>query len=166
MKTLFGTLALLLFTCSLNAQRSIDALFDKYAGKDGFVTVRINGSLLKLAAALDNDEDDEEDPLPKNISQIRILATEDDNLNVENFYDMVMKDIDLSKYEEFMQVKESDQDIRMLVRMEGKVFTEFLLVIGGKDNAIIQIKGSMTVEEARKFAADAKKDHGSDLIKN
>ena len=40
-------------------------------------------------------------------------------MKVENFYEMVIKDIDLNTYEEFMRVKESDQDLRMLVRTDG-----------------------------------------------
>jgi hypothetical protein len=32
--------------------------------------------------------------------------------------------------------------------------------VGGKDNALIQIKGSMSFEEAKKFAEDARKNHG------
>jgi hypothetical protein len=59
-----------------------------------------------------------------------------------------------------MQVKESDQIVRMLVRTEGKKITEFLLIVGGKDNALIQIKGSMSFEEAKKFAEDTRKNHG------
>jgi len=39
-------------------QKSIDNLFDRYAGKDGFTTVTINGNLLKWARHLaDNDEE-------------------------------------------------------------------------------------------------------------
>ena len=40
-------------------QKSIDDLFDKYAGKDGFTTVTINGNLLKLAHCLGDNDDDE-----------------------------------------------------------------------------------------------------------
>jgi hypothetical protein len=164
MKKIVGIIAAVLVSVSVNAQKSIDDLFAKYAGKDGFTTVTINGSLLKLAEAFDNDEHDKS--MPKNISLIRILAQDDEYQGkVENFYNAVIKDIDLSKYEEFMQVKDKDQDVRMLVRMEGNKFTEFLLISGGKDNALIQIKGSMTLDEAKKFSEDAKKDHGSNLIK-
>lgn len=144
-------------------QKSIDALFEKYAGSDGFVIVTINGNLLKLAACLD---DDAESSMPADITEIRILAQEDDNIKVENFYDMVIKDIDLNLYEEFMRVKESDQDLRMLVRSEGKNFKEFLLIAGGEDNTLIQIKGNMSFDEAKKFSDDAKKNHGEDLVPN
>jgi hypothetical protein len=143
-------------------QKSIDALFEKYAGSNGFTTVTINGNLLKLAGCFDKDESS----MPAEITEIRILAQEDENIKVENFYDMVIKDIDLNLYEEFMRVKESNQDVRMLVRAEGDNFKEFLLISGGEDNALIQIKGNMSFDEAKKFSDDAKKNHGEDLVPN
>ena len=162
MKKLILFTVLSAFVTIVSGQKSIDALFDKYAGKDGFTTVTISGNLLKLAACLDDEED--ENNLPAKISEIRILTQDNENLNVGNFYDLVIKDIDLGKYEEFMRVKESDQVLRMLVRSEGRTFTEFLLIAGGEDNALIQIKGSMTFKEARKFSDDAKKNHGLNIV--
>ena len=99
-----------------------------------------------------------------NITEIRILTQEDEAIKVENFYDMVMKDIDLNKYEEFMRVKESDQDLRMLVRTDGKRFKEFLLIAGGDDNAVIQIKGDLSFNDAKKLSADAGKNNGMDIV--
>jgi len=164
MKKITGIIAIAFLSTTLFAQKSIDALFEKYGGKDGFVTVTINGNLLKLAAALDEDEDSD---IPKNITSIRILAEEDESEGkVENFYDLVIKDIDISKYEEFMRIKESDQDVRMLVKTEGDKFSEFLLIVGGEDNVLIQIKGNMTLKEAKKFADDAQKERGTNILNN
>jgi hypothetical protein len=162
MKKSIGIIVLIFVSSLVNAQRTADALFEKYSGRNGFVSVTINGNLLRLAAAIDGDRDD--DALPKNIKSIRILA-QDEDMNSdhsisENFYDLVSKDLDLTGYEEFMEVKEHDQNVKMLVRTEGNKFTEFLLIVGGHDNALIQIKGSMTMEEARKFSDDARKNHG------
>jgi hypothetical protein len=145
-------------------QKSIDDLFDRYAGKDGFTTVTINGNLLKWARHL--GDNDEENSFPINISEIRILAQEDKSITVENFYNMVINDIDLKNYDEFMRVKNSNENLRMLVRSDGNKFKEFLLIAGGVDNALIQIKGSMTYEEARKFSRDAEKNHGSEFFPN
>jgi len=164
MKKIIGIIAIAFLSTALFAQKSIDALFEKYGGKDGFVTVTINGNLLALAAALDEDEDSD---IPRNITSIRILAEEEEfNGKVENFHDLVIKDIDLSKYEEFMRIKESNQDVRMLVKTEGDKFSEFLLIVGGEDNALIQIKGNMTLKEAKKFADNAKVEHGTNILKN
>jgi len=159
MRKLAGLIAAVLISYSLNAQKSIDDLFAKYAGKEGFTTVTINGNLLKLAQAFDNDEHDKS--MPKDVSSIRILSQEgDSDGKVENFYDAVIKDIDLTKYEEFMNVQEKDQKLKMLVKMEGNKFTEFLMISGGKDNALIQIKGSMSLDEVKNLS----KEHGSGLM--
>ena len=145
-------------------QKSIDALFDKYAGKDGFTTVTINGSLLKLARWFDSSTDHDDNSLPVGLTEIRILSQEDKTIKTENFYDKVINDIDLNTYEEFMRIKDSGQDLRMLVRTEGKKFKEFLLIAGGEDNAVIQIKGNLTFEDAKKLSDDARKNNGIDII--
>ncbi len=158
MKRLLVFIVLTITATLVNGQKSIDELFDRYAGRDGFTTVTINGNLLKLAHCL--GENDEKDAFPLNITEIRILAQEDSSIKVENFYNSVIKDIDLKNYDEFMRVKKSDQDLRMLVRSEGNKFKEFLLIAGGESNALIQVKGNMTYEEAKKFSKDAEKNHG------
>jgi hypothetical protein len=145
-------------------QKSIDALFEKYAGKDGFTTVTINGNLLKLTKWFNNDDDNDRNSVSCDISEIRILSQEKENMKVENFYDMVIKDINLNKYEEFMRVKESDQDLRMLVRTEGRKVKEFLLIAGGDNNAIIQIKGNLTFDDAKKLSDNARKNNGIDIV--
>ena len=164
MKRLLWIITLSASLSVVNGQKSIDALFTRYAGRDGFVTITISGNLLKLAVLLDNDK--EEDSLPGDITEIRILAQENEEMKVDNFYDLVIKDINIRDYEEFMRVKESDQDLRMLVRAEGNRFKEFLLIAGGEDNVIIQIKGNMTFQEARKFSSEAKREHGRNLVAN
>jgi hypothetical protein len=159
MKKLFLIIALIITGTFIYGQKSIDDLFNKYAGKDGFTTVTVNGGLLKLAHLFGNN--DEEASIPSHVTEIRILTQEDKNLSVDNFYKMVINDIDLNKYDEFMRIKSSDQDLRMLVRSEGNAFREFLLIAGGEDNALIQIKGNLTYDDAIKISEDAKKDHGA-----
>ena len=162
MKKLSLLILLMIAATMSYGQKSIDDLFDRYAGKDGFTTVTVNRGLLKLARLL-GDKDDEND-FPLHITEIRVLAQEDKTMNVGNFYNQVIADIDLKNYDEFMRVKNSNENLRMLVRSEGDRFKEFLLIAGGEDNAVIQIKGNMTYEEAKKFSDDAKKDHGTSKI--
>ncbi len=144
------------------AQRSVDDLFDRYAGKKGFVTVTLSGDLLKLSCLVDDDNDKER--LDGKITEIRVLAQDDDDMDVDNFYDLVIKDINTRGYEEYMRVKKSDQDLKMLVRTEGRRFREFLLIGGGEDNFIVQVKGDLSMKDAEKFSSDVKRDNGRNLI--
>jgi hypothetical protein len=164
MKKLLVLIVLMAIATVVYGQKSIDDLFEKYAGRDGFTTVTINGNLLKLAHCLGDNDDD--NSIPLNITEIRILAQEDKSMTVDNFYDKVINDIDLKNYDEFMRIKKSDQDVRMLVRSEGNKFKEFLLIAGGNDNALVQVKGDMTYQDAKKFSRDAGKNHGLNIIPN
>jgi hypothetical protein len=155
-------IGVLLFTGSvIFGQKSIDALFEKYSDREGFVSLTLSGDLLKFVSSIDDDDDN---PIPASVTQIRILAQENDHSSGENFYKLVFNDIRLDDYEEFMKIKKSDQDVRMMVRSEGTRFKEFLLIAGGEDNVIIQIKGNMTYSDARKFSNDAKKNHRMNLV--
>ncbi len=162
MKRLLLFIAMSVAATTVYSQKSIDALFDKYAGKDGFTTVTINGNLLKLFNCLDDEHD--KNSMTANLTEIRILAQDDNNIKVDNFYDQVIRGINVGDYEEFMRVKESDQDLGMLVRAEGRRFKEFLLVAGGEDNLVIQIKGNMTFEDAKKISSEVKKNHGVNIV--
>jgi hypothetical protein len=164
MKKLLLFAAMIVSFNMLSAQKSIDSLFEKYAGKDGFTTITLNGSLCRLAACF--NDDNEENQIPASVTEIRILTQDDENMKVENFYDMVISEIDLNNYEEFMRVKESKQDLRILVKTEGKKLKEFLLIAGGEDNALIQIKGNMTFDEAKKLSSNAKHNHNLNYAEN
>ena len=139
-------------------QRSVDALFRKYADNKGFITVTINGDLLRFINKGEKN-DREHCPFPLDVTEVRILAQEHNDMHVENFYDLIMNDLDRSNYEEFMRITKSDQRLIMLVRAEGTQLREFLLVAGGDDNALIQIKGNLSFEDAKKISSDFKRNH-------
>lgn len=147
-----------LFILTASAQSSIDKLFDKYQGKDGFVTVTISGNLLKLLGS-DDDEDDFLKHANK-FTSIRILAEDSEFESPENFYDLVINEVDKGGYEEMVVVNSSDTDLKILVRADGKVFKEFLLIAGGDSNAIIQIKGELTRNDVKEMSESVKDGKG------
>lgn len=167
MKNVLLLTVLIFITFALSAQKSVDRLFEKYSGKDGFTTIDISGDLLNLAATLeDEDNNDSSDEIKAKITGIRILTQKEDFLAGENFIDAIKKDVAFNDYEEFMRVKESDQDLRMLVKTQGRRIKELLVISGGKENAIIQIKGDMSVSDARKLSEKTKKHNDFSLSVN
>jgi hypothetical protein len=161
MKNLLLISALAMQFIVASGQKSIDKLFDKYSGRDGFTTVNISGNLLNFAASMDDEDDD--DNINARITGIRVLTQNDKSMEVENFLDAIKRDLNFNDYEEFMRVKESDQDMRMLVKTEGRKITEFLLVSGGRENSLIQVKGDMTIKDAKRLSENAKKHHDFSL---
>ncbi|MBS0012199.1 MAG: DUF4252 domain-containing protein [Bacteroidales bacterium] len=158
MKRIITPLLILSFSLSVSAQGSIDSLFDKYQGVDGFVTLNVSGNFLKMIGSLD-DNDDEFLKHADKFTAIRILAQENGNITVKNFYREVMKELNSGGYEEMVSINSSDTDLKIMVKADGKVFTEFLLVAGGDDNAIIQVKGKMTEKIIREMSESVDNDN-------
>jgi Domain of unknown function (DUF4252) len=162
MKRILGILVLLALMGISYGQRSIDRLFERYANNDGFVSLTISGNLLNLLKSDENEWDDNH--WPDKITEIRILVQEDKDSYTENFFEQAKRDLDSQVYEEFMTVKKPHQDLKMLVRMDGDMIKEFLLIGGGEDNFIIQAKGRITVKEAEDFSREAKKEQGRNMF--
>ena len=141
-------LSVLVLSVSSFAQRNpIDAMFDKYAGNEGITTIFISSKMFSMMAGVDLDDDEMEDVI-NNLKSIRILTVEDEELNNRlNFFDELASELDLSGYEELMVVKESDMDLKFLVKEKGKRIDELLMIGGGPgQNVLISIKGDLDLQ--------------------
>jgi len=163
MKTLFlSCLAGLLISIAASAQNpSFDRFFDRYADKDGFVTV----SFTNLPAGIFNDG--EKDP-DFRISSLRVITVQDELLNTKlNFYNEIIPGLNRSGYEELMTIKHNGEKSIMLCKKDKKRITEVLFVSGGKSNVMVEITGSMNLEQAKKITSNAANDEsGSEQANN
>jgi hypothetical protein len=157
MKKIVCTVLLVVAGLTASAQKSFDTIVREYSGRDGYTVVNISGGLLKLAALIDRSDEDL-NMLASTISQITIVSCDDSFKSDNAFFDRVLKEIDRTKYEELMDVNSSDTKMKMFVSAEGDLFTEFLMVVGGDDNALIRIKGRMTQADINRLAADSGKE--------
>ena len=131
---------------------ALDRVFNQYAGQDGFTTVEISSNLFNLFASEDDQLDDVK------IGNIKILAVDDENLNNGlNFYDQIVPKLKTSQYNKLMHVKSKDEDVVILHSKKGSEHSEFLLVAGGKDNALIYIEGNLDFSEVEKAANSIRK---------
>lgn len=155
MKRLIMFVAMLV-PLALAAQKSpVDKLFEKYANQKGFTTVNISGKLLGFAGKLDTGNP-ETSKMLNNLTGIRILSVDDDDLNKQvDFYTELDKEgfFKNNTYESLMDVTEDDQIVRFYAReTEGGKFSELLLVVGGKDdNTLISIRGLIDPENIGKI---------------
>lgn len=132
----------------------VDRLFEKYANKQGFTTVRISGALLSFASKFE-DADNPESKLLSGLKGVRILSVDDDKLNSElDFYKELEKDgfFKNHDYEVLMEVTEADEVVRFYGKSAGDgKLSELLLVVGGDDNALISIQGVIDPENIGKI---------------
>lgn len=157
MKRLFFIICFVGFTCAVSAQnKSIDRVFDKYAGQEGFTTVYISKYMFSMFANLENVEDEDLEEVQQvfgKLNGIKILATEDGCPGGINFYEEIMKDLPREEYEELMVVKDSESDVIFLAREEKGVIVELLLIASGDDdNALIAITGEIDLNTIAKLS--------------
>jgi len=148
MRKLILLLSVLVLGVSSFAQRNpIDAMFDKYAGSEGITTVYISSKMFSMMAGVDLDDDELEDVI-NNLKSIRILTVDDEELNNRlNFFSELESELDFGGYEELMVVKESDRDLKFLVKEKGKRIDELLMIGGGPgQNVLISIKGDLDLQ--------------------
>ena len=137
-----------LFSVSAFAQtNAIDEMMDKYSDREGYTYVSISGKMLGMLASMQSDEEKAQSPLPK-IKSIRILTTDSLNVYKVNFYNELSKKVDFSAYEELMVVKEQKEITKFLVKQNGNIVTELLLISGGQgENTLISIRGDIDLKK-------------------
>lgn len=149
MKKYILIITALLISGLIGAQTNpVDALFDKYAEKQGFTSVYISGKMLNMIGALGENSGEQGNILTR-LKSIRILS-EDDSLRTGrvNFYSELSRAIDLSIYEELMVVREGPDVTKFMVSQDGETITELLMITGGSSgNSLISIRGDINLRE-------------------
>ena len=136
-------------TAILAQNRTVDRVFDKYAGQEGFTSVYISKYMFSMFAQMDDVENNDLAEMQEvfgKLDGIRILAVDDEEVIGKgvNFYDEIMKDLDRDDYEEIMVVKDSESNVVFLAKEEKGKIVELLLIVGGEsDNALISITGEI-----------------------
>jgi hypothetical protein len=143
MKTFLIICSVILNLALVKAQNSVcDELFDKYAGKEGFTTLYLNGSNLGLLFNKNGNRS------CKDLS-FRLLSANDSVYNGSiNFYKEVVPFLNKNKYKELMSVNKKDQKLVVLCKQTKNKITEIILVSGGKNNLLINFNGEITLSEA------------------
>ena len=144
--------------------RNVESLYERYAGKPGAESVSVGRfwiNLAKLVVALQEEtemSDDETDVALKTLSHISSVRVADLSGCSENVLAQFAEDVaDCSTdgYELLTQVRDEGDDLRVLVRRDGDVIREMVVISAGADPAIIQIEGRITEEEAARYIASS-----------
>lgn len=144
----------MIFTLSLTAQnKAVDALFEKYGGKEGFTTVVITKHMFGLFSQVETAEDDEYMNMIKNLKNIRILSAPGHPVSGINFLKEIGDALPETVYEELMIIKDEDQDVKFLVREENDTIVELLMIISGaEENVLISISGIIDMKTIAKLS--------------
>lgn len=170
-------LALVMFPIMLSAQSSsIDKLFDKYSGQDGFTSVNISKSMFAFFAKMEGVEDSEFNKMQEvidNLDGLKILSCDSkDSRRLEEFRNGVNNMLKTNKFEELMVMKESGNEVRFMTRNVGQNIVELLLIASEEDDvAVISFFGIIDLQAISRLSKTIKingmeKLEGLDKYKN
>ena len=146
-KTFFGLIILMLTFAGYAQQDPVQALFDKYTGADGFITVTLTGDMLKMAAQVQEYKYDT--TFNSQLDQVRILVEEkSEQQPAVNFYNEVYGNISKSVYKELISIQEDNTKVSLMAKESNGDISEFLVIVGGdKENVLVQAKGNILLHE-------------------
>ncbi len=142
-----------------NSTNAIDKYFRQYVDDERFTVVYISPKLFELFDKLEIEEIDMEDEEAKAFMEVtndlrglRILTTDE---NGQELYREAKAKINTSEYEVLMTVRDKkEQNVDFLVKEDGDIITELLLLIGGQDEdfALISFVGKIDLEKVVNLA--------------
>lgn len=156
MKFLSFVVALFLSTSMFAQEDAISKYFSKYVDNEDFTVVYVSGKMFEIINKMELDFDDDEAEavlsVVKDLQGLRILTTENEG---QKYYKEALNIINTKEYETLMTVREgSSENVQFLVKDNGDVLNELLLLVGGGDSefVLISFMGEIDLNEVGKLA--------------
>lgn len=155
-----GLLLALICGFSLSAFAQDDAIqkfFSKYMEDERFSRVYISPKMMQMAGGfLKNNSEGDKDAqelgaLISKIRGIRILSSEE--VNGSTLYKEVIGTLSINKYEDLMDVYDKGTNLKFMVREEGGLVRELMMLSGDSGNfTLLSMLGSFTYEDLNMLA--------------
>lgn len=118
---------------------AITKFFNKYQNDESFSQVTISSKMFSLFTNMEVENADDKEVLNaiSKIKGLRILS-KNDARNARELYKEAFSLIPIKDYEELMTVRDKDQDMKFLIKDDGKgKISELIMVMGGVDDFMV-----------------------------
>lgn len=151
-------ISLFSFMGTMNAQEdAITKYFDKYMEDEAFTVVYLSPKLFELLGKLKIEEleDQEAEAIMEvvdDLKSLRVLTTED-NENAGKYYNEALNMINTNEYEVLLTVRDGDENVQFLIKDQGDVINELLLLVGGEGEFVmVSFVGNIDLDKISKLA--------------
>ena len=139
MKKIIVTLSALLLAVSGFAQSDvITKLFDTYYDDENFTKISVSSKMFELFTEIEPGDKDEEEILRaiSKLEGLKVLAA-DSVENSRQMFDDVVARISSSGFEELMEVKDAEEDMKFLIMDKNGKISELVMVVGGRKHFVV-----------------------------
>jgi vacuolar-type H+-ATPase subunit F/Vma7 len=153
MKILASVLFILTALRGIAQENVITEFFREYEGREDFTTIYITSKMFEMIAQIPEQED-EEDLLNviRKLTGVRVLSA-DNYEDASDLYKKAYKLLPGHGFEELMIVRESDKETKFLVRQNGEIISELIMLSGGRESfSIISITGDLRLKDISRLS--------------
>lgn len=154
MKTsyLYTLLLSLFFVVTVAAQTNNDALFEKYAEKDGVTSVYISKKMFQLMPSMETAGLNLINMKGK-IESLQILTCENESLQEQmrkDFSGLIKKE-----HEELMRVRDGESRITFYIKQKGELINELIMLSDDeREFSVIQLLGQFTLQDIQEITKE------------
>ena len=156
MKKISLILVIGLLGSSLMAQsNAISKHFSAYQRDTSFTKVSVTSRMFALFADIDAEDEDQAELLEamSKLKGIKGLINERDENSKDLYFDAVDKIATDGAYEELMTVEDANENVQFMIREEGDVIRELLMIMGGnKEFAVMTLYGEIDLNSIVKLS--------------
>jgi hypothetical protein len=126
----------------MNAQTTIDKLYEKYAGKPDFTSINISPEMFSLLASLDTEDSTENakesQEVMEQLTGLKMLVYEPKGEANSNFIKEIKSTIPMNEFSELMSVDSEGETVKFLIkkRKDNKI-SEMMMIVQNKDEVVI-----------------------------
>lgn len=137
------TIIMVMIPALLVAQSDFDKLYEKYAGKDGVTSINISPEMFSFLGGIDmsdsSDDAKEAQNVMEQLNGLKMLVYETpDTKTLDNFYKEIKKALPFEDYAELMSIKDSESDVKFLVKKKSNDrISEMLMIVKSEDEVLV-----------------------------
>ena len=155
MKTLV-ILALTICTAfSAIAQNDVvTKLFDDYYDDENFTKISVSSKMFELFTHIEPGDEDESEILEavSKLKGLKVIAA-DSIGNSSTLYKDAVKKISGNGYDELMEVKDAEEDMKFMIKEKDGIIDELVMVVGGnKSFFIMSLYGEIDLKKISKLS--------------
>ena len=157
-KGLLLVAAVMMTAMVFGQSKNAEQVFKKYAGPQNCTVLTVPKGAIRLAASLQEEDEPEVKAFLNSLESVKIVAAEK-GMN-KDLYGEVLNSLKGS-YEELMTVEKEGEQVRFLMRQEGDVIRELVLLAGEEDEgALIIVKGKINIDDLVKMKEETSNGKG------
>lgn len=155
MKNLIIVLITVCIGFSANAQNDVvTKLFNDYYDDENFTKISVSSKMFELFTHIEPGDEDEDDILEavSKLKGLKVIAA-DSVGNSKKLYDDAVKKVSKSGYEELMEVKDAEENMKFMIKEKDGIINELVMVVGGhKSFFILSLYGEINLKDISKLS--------------